>query len=490
MLTFSLPNRLHRRLPAQRPSLFELAQMDEVSLPRFVRQSPLAMNYLRLFGSLDWRSFPDRPDRRFYPACPPLSYASFAAAYLLKLDQHLSSMADLRQYLVHHPVLTWVLGFPLVTSPAFPRGFDAEASLANHRHFSRLLHTIPNVSLQFLLDDTVRLLREALQDQAPDFGDCIALDTKHIIAWVKENNPKAYVKVRYDKTKQPKGDPDCRLGCKRKTNQVKGKEGVESLPTPTTNPVPAKRLAVGEYYWGYGSGVVATKVPGWGEVVLAELTQPFDRSDVSYFAPLMAEVERRLGRRPRFGALDAAFDAFYTYEYFDDAGGFAAVPFVDRGGRGKRAFDEDGAPLCAAGLPMTLHYTFRSRKALIPHEKNRYACPLFHPEPTGEPCPIDHKNWAKNGCTTTMAASKGARLRYQIDRESEPYKQVYKQRTAVERINSQAVDLGIERPKLRNGLSIANHNTLTYVLINLHALKRIRQRLAKRSLDGTAQERA
>jgi len=51
---------------------------------------------------------------------------------------------------------------------------------------------------------------------------------------------------------------------------------------------------------------------------------------------------------------------------------------------------------------------------------------------------------------------------------------VYKQRTAVERINSQAVDLGIERPKLRNGLSIANQNTLIYLLIDLRALQRVR----------------
>jgi len=49
---------------------------------------------------------------------------------------------------------------------------------------------------------------------------------------------------------------------------------------------------------------------------LAELTQPFDQPDVSYFRPLLAQVEQRLGFKPRFGALDAAFDAFYVYEYF------------------------------------------------------------------------------------------------------------------------------------------------------------------------------
>jgi hypothetical protein len=71
------------------------------------------------------------------------------------------------------------------------------------------------------------------------------------------------------------------------------------------------------------------------------------------------------------------------------------------------------------------------------------------------------------------------------------YKEVYKQRTATERINSQAVDLGIERPKFRNGFSIAHLNTLSYVLINLHALQRIRLHKAELSQVGiTSGERA
>jgi len=72
-----------------------------------------------------------------------------------------------------------------------------------------------------------------------------------------------------------------------------------------------------------------------------------------------------------------------------------------------------------------------------------------------------------------MSTSIGARLRYQLDREGEAYKQVYKQRTANERINSQAKELGIERPHIRNGQAIANLNTRIYVLINLPALQRI-----------------
>jgi hypothetical protein len=78
-----------------------------------------------------------------------------------------------------------------------------------------------------------------------------------------------------------------------------------------------------------------------------------------------------------------------------------------------------------------------------------------------------------------MPTSIGARLRYALDRDSEAYTSLYRQRTAVERINSQALALGIERPHLRNGQAIANQNTLIYILINLCFWQRLRQRHAE-----------
>lgn len=50
---------------------------------------------------------------------------------------------------------------------------------------------------------------------------------------------------------------------------------------------------------------------------------------------------------------------------------------------------------------------------------------------------------------------------------------------AIERINSQAKALGIERPYLRSGSAIANQNTLIYILINLRFLQRIRNHLTE-----------
>jgi hypothetical protein len=111
-----------------RPNLTVLAQANPDRLPRFVRDSEVAMKYVRLLGVLDWAHFPDRPDLRFSPEIQALPYAPFVAAYLVKIDQQLPYIADLHQYLVENPALVWVLGFPLKASSKFPWGFDVRAS--------------------------------------------------------------------------------------------------------------------------------------------------------------------------------------------------------------------------------------------------------------------------------------------------------------------------------------------------------------------------
>lgn len=459
--------------PTPRPDLHTLYLHPE-HLPRSVCASPEAIHFLSLIGPLAWDAFPERDlERNYGQASTP--YAALAAACLFKLEQGFGSFSHLTGWLAEHPSMAWLLGFR-TTPPGFnPAWRDPGTRLPEPRHFVRLLHKAPNTCFQFLLQSSIQVLLAEFARRRIVVPEVVSVDTKHILAWVKQNNPKAYVQDRFDKTRQPAGDPDCRLGCKRRHNRRKAGEEPPP-PTPTANPLPAGTVQVGEFYWGYASGVAAVKVPGWGEFILAELTQPFDHPDVSYFFPLMGMVERRLGRKPRFGALDAAFDAFYIYDYFYQAGGFAAVAFAEKGKTAHRQFDPAGLPLCAAGLPMPLKLTYRDRTtAIIEYERGQYGCPLLFPQPSGAACPIQDEHWAKGGCVTTLATSPGARLRHQLDRTGEAYKQVYQQRTAVERINSQAVELGIERPHLRNGRAIANLNTLIYTLINLRLFQRIRQ---------------
>jgi len=466
------------KTPVKPPSLHTY-WCHPLDLPACVSESLTILRCLELFGPLDWDGVPERNLQRNWGQVS-IPYTALIGAELIKLNESLPSTQKLRRFLGEHPGFIWLLGFPLVPAPNQPLGFNAQASLPTQRHLNRLFRQLPNAPLQFLLADSVRLILTELAAQGVLLIECISLDTKHILAWVKENNPKAYVSHRYDKQQQPPGDVDCRLGCKRRRNQSRAE------PTPTHNPIAANRAKVGEFYWGYGSGIVVTKVPRWGEFVLAELTQPFDQGDVSYFFPLMSQVEQRLGYTPRFGTFDAAFDAWYVYAHFycenDPAGGFAAVPFSGKGGYTEhgRQFDPIGLPLCAAGLAMPLKFTFTDRTTcLVEHQRGKYVCPFREQPARTKDCPLHHPNAKKQGCTAMMPTSIGARLRYTLDRDSELYKQVYRQRTAVERINSQAVALGIERPHLRNGPAIANQNTLIYLLINLRFLQRLRLQLAE-----------
>lgn len=449
-------------LPSHLPRLV----LTEHRQPRFVRRCQVTQSILPRFQLLDWEQLPTTLDgKRSGWRTTPL--AAYVGAFLVKLDRGLPTFGHLYRFLREHPALVWALGFPLVPDAGQPVGFNVAASLPTQRHFSRKLSEIPNEVLQNLLDAQVSWLHQKL---GPPFGQIVSIDTKHVLGWVRENNPKEFIKEgRFDKDRQPAGDPDCKLGCKRSHNQ--------QTPTKEGQPV-SEKVSIGEYYWGYASGVVATKVPDIGEFVLAEMTQTFDQGDVTYFFPLIDQVERRLGFRPPFATADAAFDAFYIYDYFHRPGhdGFAAIPL--RQINQKREFDEEGLPLCAAGLAMPLKGSYVNRTSLVQHRRGRYGCPLLYPQPTGESCPIDHKKWPDGGCKLTMPTAPGARIRYQLDRESDSYKAVYKQRTAVERIFSQAVALGIERPKLRNQRAITNQNTLTYILINLRAMQCVQKRHA------------
>jgi hypothetical protein len=94
---------------------------------------------------------------------------------------------------------------------------------------------------------------------------------------VRENNPREHIKDRFGKELQPKGDPDCRVGVKRSTNQEQ--------------PDGSKK-EIKEYLWGYGSGVAAATDPVYGDVLLADYTLPFNEADVTRLWPALPAHRR------------------------------------------------------------------------------------------------------------------------------------------------------------------------------------------------------
>lgn len=402
------------------------------------------------FGVLDWSAVAERAKGRAWPGPRPHPRTAYLKALLVKLREGYPHITQLRRFLIRHPVLVLLLGFRPQWDPGQPYGFNVQQTVPSERWLRAWQQHAQNAWLQALLTGTVH----ALQADIPGLGETIAVDVKHIFAWVQQNNPKAYVGQRYDPQRQPRGDPDCRLGVKRHHNQEE--------PDGTSR-------AHKEYVWGYGTGVATATDPVYGDVVLAEYTQTFNEADITYFEPLRQRSQGVLGFAPTNYAADAAFDAWSVYQPAAEAGGIAAVPFNARG-QPRPVLDARGLPVCPRGLSMAAGHIgleaggFRSQ---------RLHCPLLFPQPSGATC--DHEQFAKGpGCIKQVNIELGGLMRLNLDRHSEAYRQIYNQRTSTERINSQATAVGIERPHVRQHHSVHNLNTLTYILINARALHRVR----------------
>ena len=354
--------------------------------------------------------------------------------------------SQLRRFLLRHPLLVIELGFHLVLDSSQPYGFDLEQTVPCEFWLREKLRGFDQTLLQALLHTTVH----ALQAEIPGLGETVAFDVKHIYAWVRENNERAYVPDRYDKTRRLVGDPDCRLGVKRSTNQEQ--------PDGTTR---EKK----EYIWGYGTGVAVATTVDYGSVVLAEYTQPFNEGDITYFRPLYQPTVVALNQFPTYLTADAAYDAWYVYEAAVRHGGIAAVPLNQHS---KTLFPRtaDGTPRCDKGLLMQptkqFHHTYGYRA-------QRFQCPLLFPEKTGMTC--EHEQFAKGkGCVKDVNWERGGIQRVTLDRDGPLFHGLYNQRTGCERINALAKELGIERPRVRNSRSVANLNTLIYVIVNARVL--------------------
>jgi hypothetical protein len=422
---------------------------DQIGWSDLWEHDEVVRRYRDFFALFDWQQVPERLASRPWPGPTPHPRSAYLKAFLVKIGEGKTFMTELRTYLLEHPLLVLSLGFRPVPDPNALYRFDVERTVPCVGWLSAQLRTLDETLLGNLLKATVH----ALQREIANLGETVAFDVKHLSAWVQENNPKAFLAQRFDPQRQPTGDPDCRLGIKRRSNQ-KGAGGESIGPT--------------EYVWGYGTGIASATAERYGDVVLAEHTQTFNENDATYFAPLYEQVRTALGRPPTNITADAAFDAWRIYAKCIPTGGIAAIPLNLRGQAPTKRTPQ-GIPLCAQNLPMTPATFFVHDDG---YRGQRFTCPLLHPTRTGTPC--SHLRFAKGGCIRKINLEEGGKLRIAVDRTSRAFQAIYDQRTSAERINSQATAWGIERPKVRNRRSIRHLNTLTYLAINARALRRAR----------------
>jgi hypothetical protein len=405
-----------------------------IRAPAHFAYDPVAQRYEELFEQLEWSGALEKDDRLPQRGRLPHPEAAYIKAYLVMVNENFDYKTDLYAYLCDHPALVWVVGFRLVAEATSVYGFDVAASVPGARHLRRKLGALDQRVLTALLAQTVQQAVAVM----PGLGETVSVDVKHLYAHVKENNPRVEVSDRYDPTRQPSGDPDCRLGVKRHHNQ-----GDARHDAPTDK----------EYLWGYGTGIAVAQTPDKDAIVLAEMTQPFNAHDVTYGLPVLHRAQCSLGFPPRNVTADAAFDTWYMYQGAAELGGIAAIPLNLRG---------------------------NSPTVMGPHDRPRCACNGQAMLPKEQWIEDTHRlqrfRCAACGAIRKMNIELGNLLRWRLDRHSEDYKALYAQRTATERINSQAKALGIERPRQRRLAPIARRNTLIYILINLRALRRYHAR--------------
>jgi hypothetical protein len=419
---------------------------DQSILEQMRDADPIVQRYRARFALFDWSGID--PPRKRGPGHPAHPKSAYLKAALVRISEYHLSTPRWRAYLLDHPLLVLELGFRPHLDLTQPYGLHVAKTVPSVRHLNNILKTLDPRLLANLFEQSV----QALQAEIPGLGEVVAYDVKHIYANVKENNFRAYVLERFKKDQQPIGDPDCRLGVKKSTNQEQ--------PDGSTK---EKK----ELIWGYGSGVAAATDPVYGDVVLADFTLPFNENDVTYFVPLYIQTVAMLNAFPIHISADAAFDSWYAYQTCAPRGGIAAIP-LNQHAHPVYVRDADGTPRCPIGLRMHPTYQFQHTKG---YRAQRYRCPLLYPAPTGQTC--DHEQFRKaKGCVKDINLEAGGLMRVTLDREGPLYQAIYHQRTACERINSQAKDLGIERPKARNLRSIRTLNTLIYLTINLKALQK------------------
>ncbi len=334
---------------------------DQPTMQCLMQYNDLVQAYRALFALLDWSVLPAKPLLSSAPGRRPHPRCAYLKALLVKMHEGFATCSKLRAFLLTQPLLVVELGFQFHLDISQPYGFDVARTVPSARWLRQQQRDLPHHWLEALLAATV----EALHEEIPGLGETVAFDVTHIYGWVRENNPRVYTPGPFNVSHIPAGDPDCRLGVKKSSNQEQPdgsqKEQKESL-------------------FGYGSGVASSTDPVYGDVVLAEFTHPFNENDSSYFVPLYLQTVANLNHFPWHITADAAFDAWYVYQTVAPRGGMAAIALNAHGHPESRR-DHDGVPLCAKGLRM--HPTFQFDHT-YGYTTQRFVCPLLFPEPTGQ----------------------------------------------------------------------------------------------------------
>lgn len=385
---------------------------------RLFTSQPKAAFYDTLFLHLDLSALEQQKKkigRTGYPT------SAMLCAFVVMKCEGFGYITDLADYLENNRLI------------AYYCGFDITKPLPSYWTYDRFLRKLDHQLVEKVMQSQVKKLYEMGVLDA----SFIALDSTPIMANTKQNNPKSFVKNKFDPNNQPKADPDCALGVHTASNQHNERKF--------------------EFYWGYKNHVLVDCITG---LPVCELTTTADVADSTVALDILRKTNEYLSVEECTFIADKAYDVKAIYNTVHDVyHGDCVIPLNKRNTKNQSKIP-CGAPICEAGLAMHRDGKFSDNG----RTRQKYCCPYKRTSHLHD-CPCNHKCFHKGskatGCTKYITLPNDYRL--SIQRDSITFKSVYALRTECERYNSRFKATSQERLWVRSKKSAENLNTITHI---------------------------
>jgi len=388
---------------------------------------PIRLAYQRLFSHLPALSLVPHQRGRH-----PVDRNALLRALIYRALRRLTSLSDLVQALLENPSLVEAIDLP----PLDP--------VPSVERFSAWLHDTGNEELQAI---RIYLMQSLLAEHAFS-GRILALDSCPIMSPVRENNLKTAVRDRFNKSRFPKADPAARLGVLASFARGQSRKVV--------------------FFWGYRNHVVVdteTELPLW------ERTEPADRKDGPLAVPLLQALLSAVTLPVEAVCADSGYDSetFLTFILNQ----LHAQPIVAANPRhaSNPEFHVKGpAVVCPANLDMFRRGKMTPKRTGITYQQ--FSCPLYYDRTMQQRfliCPVSHpKFFTQKGCNYLLRQTPS--VRSQIAYGSDSFRQLYRERTAVERVFSRLLTVAMQDLPTRGLSSARNLCTIAHITVLLVAL--------------------
>ena len=386
---------------------------------------PPRVNYDKLFENL-----PEISTKRSQRGRPSFSKRSLLKGLIYRNLRGIGKLVELEFELLNNP------------SMAEPLGLDPLKRPPSDERFSEFLRSNPNGYFQSIR----KFLVQELINEGAISAAGIGFDSCPIEASVKENNLKTSVKNRYDKHRLVSGDKDARLGVSI------------HFPSPFQKKI--------HYFWGYRNHIIndlESELPLW------EITLQANKSEKPVGLSMLKELNQSFSLPIKAVTGDANYDTEGILKYIiKQMEAEAMIPRNPGNTQNTPYTVKKDKIYCQADLPM-----YRKGKMTTKGITYfQYSCPLHWSKefrgmylfcPAGNPKFLNQK-----GCNVLIRLSPS--VREKIGYGTKRFKDVYNQRTSVERVFSRLLSISMQHPTVKSLRAIRNHCTIAHITVLLVAL--------------------